>query len=213
MVDDILDTRFEGKELELKGNFVKVGDDVNITALDPGLHQLHIGVGWDLNAFDADAIDLDVSCFLLGRDGKTRMDEDFIFYNNPKDFASSVKHGGDSRTGAGDGDDEHISIDMRGVSFDVEKIVFTISIYRGEEKQQTLSKVQNAYLRLVNLESTMEICRFEMREEIEDKLETALIIGELLREGPKWHFLPKAEFIEGGLGAIAKRFGCLITQS
>ncbi len=213
MVDDILDTRFEGKEIELKGNFVSVGDDINLAAKDPGLHMLHVGVGWDLNAFDADAIDLDVSCFLLGRDGKTRMDEDFVFYNNTKDFSGGVKHGGDSRTGAGDGDDEFITIDLHAVSFDVEKLIFVLSIYRGEEKQQSLSKVQNSYFRLVNLESQMEICRYNLGKELEDKSQTALLIGELKREGPKWHFMPQAEFVEGGLGKIAQNYGCVITQS
>lgn len=213
MVDDILDTRFEGKEIELAGNRVKLGDDINLAVLDPGLHMLHIGVGWDLNAFDADAIDLDVSVFLTGKDGKTRMDEDFVFYNNPTDLAGAVKHGGDSRTGAGDGDDEHISIDLHAVSFDVQKMIFTITIYRGEEKQQSLAKVQNAYMRLVNLETKMEICRFEMREQIEEKPETAIIIGELVREGPKWHFVPKGDRFDGGLAQIAKDLGCLVTQS
>src|SRR5690349_11201078 len=102
---DILDTRFEGKEIELSDGRVSLGDDINLTAKDPSLNKLVIGVGWDLNAFNADALDLDFSLFMLNKDGVTRADEDFVFYNQPVCLDGGIKHGGDSRTGAGDGDD------------------------------------------------------------------------------------------------------------
>ncbi len=213
MVDDILDTRFEGKKVELKDNLVRLGDDINILAKDPALHIVHVGMGWDLNSFDADAIDLDVSVFLLGKDGKTRVDEDFVFYNNPETKDGGAKHGGDSRTGAGDGDDESIVIDLHKISFDVTRLVFVISIYRGEEKQQGLGQVQNVYIRLANPATGMELMRFELNKATEEKREAAAIVGSINREGPKWHFTPLAEFVEGGLGAIATRYGCVITQS
>lgn len=213
MVDDILDTRFEGKDVDLSGNRLNLGDEVNLTMKDPSLKNLHIGMGWDLNAFDADVLDLDVSVFLLDKNDMTKADEDFIFYNNLQDATGSVKHLGDSRTGAGDGDDESISIDMHAVTYDVYKVVFVISIYRGEEKQQSLKKLQNAFIRLVNKDTNIELCRYELSKHLEDKLETSMIVGILNREGPKWHFIPKADFVEGGLGAIAKKYGCLITQS
>jgi tellurium resistance protein TerD len=213
MVDDILDTRFEGKEVDLSGNHLKLGDEVNLALKDPALRNLHVGIGWDLNAFDADVIDLDVSIFLLNKNDLTRVDEDFIFYNNLQDAAGAVKHMGDSRTGAGDGDDESISIDLHGVTFDVYKIVFVISIYRGEEKHQSLKKLQNAFIRLVNKDTNIELCRYELSKHLEDRLETAMIVGILNREGPKWHFLPKADFFEAGLGAVATKYGCIITQS
>jgi tellurium resistance protein TerD len=212
-MDDILDTRYEGKDVELNKNMVKVGDEINLASIDMALHMLHVGVGWDLNTFDADALDLDFSAFLIGKEDKTRMDEDFVFYNNPKSLGDSVKHMGDSRSGAGDGDDECVTLDLRGLSFDVMKVVFAISLYRGEEKQQTLAKVNNSYLRLVNIETTHELCRFDLTKEFEDKNHTAMIVGVLVREGPKWHFLPQAESVEGGLAAIATRYGCTIIQS
>lgn len=213
MVDDILDTRFEGKKVDMSGNRVNVGDEVNLLAKDPSLKSLHVGMGWDLNAFDADVIDLDVSVFLLDKNDMTRVNEDFIFYNNLQDASGSVKHLGDNRSGAGDGDDESVIIDMHALTFDVYKIVFVLSIYRGEEKQQTMKKLQNAFIRMVNKDTGLEICRYELSKLLEDKLETAMIVGVLNREGPKWHFLPRADFFDGGLGAIAQKYGCVITQS
>lgn len=209
---DILDTRFENKKVELIENIAKVGDDLNVTAKDPIMKKLLVGVGWDLNTFDSDPLDLDLSAFLIGRDDKTRVDEDFVFYNQPEVLGGAVKHAGDSRTGAGDGDDEVMIIDLHGVPFDVMKIAFVLSIYRGEEKQQRVAQLQNAYLRLVNFETTIEITRFPLPD-MENRNETALVMALLLREGPKWHFRPLAEPVEGGLKAVAERYGCVITQS
>lgn len=209
---DILDTRFEGKKIELSDNRSKVGDDINILAKDPALKKILIGAGWDTNSFDAEAIDFDLSAFLVGKDGKTRVDEDFVFYNQAEALAGAVKHTGDSRTGAGDGDDESIMVDLHGVPFDVGKIFFTLSIYRGDEKQQRIAQMQNAYLRVVNADSAIEITRFVLPD-FEGRNETALIVASLNREGPKWHFTPLAEPVEGGLAATATRFGCLIVQS
>lgn len=210
---DILDTRFEGKEIELTGNRVKVGDNINLTAKDPGLRRLHVGVGWDLNAFDTDAMDLDVSLFLLNKDGKTREDTDFVFYNNMETLNGAIKHNGDSRTGAGDGDDESIVIDLHGVPFDVTKLMFVLSVYRGEEKQQRMTQVQNGFFRLVNADNNIELFRFELGKLLEDRTETGMLVASVNREGPKWHFTPVGEFVEGGLAAIATRYGCIIVQS
>jgi tellurium resistance protein TerD len=165
-----------------------------------------IGVGWDLNSFDADTFDLDVSCFLLGKNGKTRENEDFIFYNNLEGCGGAVAHNGDNRTGAGDGDDESISINLNGIPYDIVKILFVFSIYNGIEKAQGLEKLRNSYIRLVNASNSHEICRYEVAPDVEDRTETAMYAACLKREGPKWHFEALGECIEGGLAAAAREF-------
>ena len=101
-MSDIFDTRFEGKEVQIDDNKVVIGDDMNLMAKDPSLHNIIIGAGWDVNAFDADVLDLDLSLFFVDKHGQTQADEDFVFYNNPVILDGAVKHHGDSRTGAGD---------------------------------------------------------------------------------------------------------------
>lgn len=210
MPDDIFDTRFEGKDVAIEDNLVTVGDDFNLTGKDPTLKRVLIGAGWDLNAFNADALDLDLSIFLLNKNNATRTNDDFIFYNQKE--AAGVKHHGDSRTGAGDGDDENITIDLQAVSFDVLQILIAVTIYKGYEKEQNLDMVRNAYVRIVNEDSRLELCRFELDQVLDDKTETGVIVGALNREGPKWHFRPSAEFVPGGLGEIARRYGLIINQ-
>ena len=212
MVDDIFDTRFKEKKIELDDNRAKIGDDVNLTAKDPTIKRVLIGAGWDLNAFDADALDLDLSVIMINKDNMTNNDEDFIFYNTLDAYDGAIKHNGDSRTGAGDGDDESVTIDLEGVSFDVMKFLFVISIYKGEEKAQNLDMVRNAYIRVVNAENGHEFIRYELDKDLNDRTETAMIAASLNREGPKWHFTPVGEFVEGGLAAVAGRYGLIIAQ-
>ena len=212
MSQDFFDTANEGKEVELEDNRVGVGDDINLSEKDPSLRNVMIGAGWDLNAFNADALDLDLSLFLLDRNNMTRMDADFIFYNQKDALEGAIKHHGDSRTGAGDGDDEQISVDLQAVPFDILRVLITVTIYKGYEKEQNLDMVRNAYVRIVNDDSKTELCRYELDDILDGKNETGIVVGALNREGPKWHFKPEAEFIPGGLGELARRYGMIINQ-
>ncbi len=207
---DIFDTDLEKRDVKIEDNTVKNGDDINITAKDPTMHNVKIGLGWSINAFDSDTLDLDASCFLLDKDGKTRVDEDFVFYNNEETCEGAVIHNGDSRTGAGEGDDELITLDLHGIPFDVVRVLFTISIYQPEEKEQNIGMVRNAYLRLINADTTHELFRYKLEEALVNRTETAMVVAALDREGPKWHFKPLEEFIEGGLPELATSFGIIV---
>jgi len=85
MPNDIFDTRFENKDVELNENLAALGDDINLNAKDPAINDIIVGVGWDLNEYRGDPVDLDVSVFMLGHDDQTRKDEDQcgLFYRRP----------------------------------------------------------------------------------------------------------------------------------
>ncbi|MEM6812333.1 MAG: TerD family protein [Pseudomonadota bacterium] len=192
-------------------NKIKVGDEVNLTQKDPTLREITIGVGWDLKAFESDPLDLDASVFLLDRNDKTRIDEDFVFYHNLRDLDGAVIHKGDSRTGAGDGDDETITIDLTKLSFEVLKIAFVVSIYDMEFKGHDFSMVKNVYFRIVNQNTDSELFRFELDDELTEH--DGLLIGMLERVGAEWVFNAIGETIEGGLGKIASDYGCVIVEN
>lgn len=214
MPDDMFfDTAHENRNIDVEANLVAKGDDINISELDPTMQRILIGVGWDLRAFDADAIDLDVCCFLLDKDGQTLEDEDFIFYNNLKARAGAVVHNGDSRTGAGDGDDESLTLDLTKIPFDIVRILFVVAIYQGFEKEQNIGMLKNSYIRLVNADTTEELLRYVLQEELEGSRDTAMIVAALDREGPKWHFRPLADFPEGGLEGLATNTGIIVAQA
>lgn len=205
--DKFFDFGDPDKEVELDDGHVYVGDDINITEKHPGIHLLQFGLGWDFNNFSGDPLDLDASLFLLDKDEQTREDEDFIFYNSLMALNGAIKHHGDSRSGAGDGDDEQVSVDLHGIPFDVVRIAVFVSIYQGEEKDQNLGMLRNLYLRVVNEENKHEILRFDITEELKDNSDTGVVVAYLDREGPKWHFRPTIEFIKGGLKTYAMSKG------
>lgn len=208
---DIFDEAY-GKPVDIKisDNKVVKGDDINITAKDPTMTKVIIGLGWQLNAFDTDTLDLDVSCFLLNKENMTRVDSDFVFYNNHEGCDGAVVHNGDSLTGAGEGDDETMTVALNQIPYEVTKLMFVLSIYRGEEKDQNVSTIRNGYLRLLNGSNSQELLRYEISADVEDRQETAIKIASINREGPKWHFEAVGECVEGGLGQIATDYGIII---
>ena len=107
------------------------GGNVSLSKEEPGIESIMVGLGWDARSTDGNDFDLDASCFLLNASGKVRSDSDFIFYNNLKSACGAVEHTGDNRTGAGDGDDEVINVELSRVPADVTKLAFTVTREAG----------------------------------------------------------------------------------
>lgn len=155
------------------------GGNVNLSKEAPGLSKMVIGLGWDVRATDGNAFDLDGSAFLLKADGKVRGDADFIFYNNLKSVEGSVAHSGDNRTGAGDGDDEQINVDLGQVPMGVRSLVFTVNSFTG----QSFAQVENAYCRLLDAASGKEVARFNLSVQ---GPHTAQIMAKVYRHNGEW---------------------------
>ncbi|PZP56019.1 MAG: chemical-damaging agent resistance protein C [Micavibrio aeruginosavorus] len=198
---------------EIKSFQLKRGEQVNLTRLDPTLKTILVGVGWDVIGFDGEAPDLDASIFLLDKTGKTRMDEDFIFYNNLKSVNGEVEHRGDNRTGAGDGDDEIMLIDLMALPYDIASLSFVISIYDAGVREHNFKSVRNCFLRISNPETGIELMRFNLDKEFEENHKaTAVTVGTLMREGPNWFFDGVGLLEDGGLPKIATDYGIIVAQ-
>lgn len=181
------------------------GGNVNLSKEAPGLNKVVIGLGRDVRSTDGNPFDLDGSAFLLKVDGKVRADNDFIFYNNLKSADQSVAHSGDNRTGAGDGDDETVTIDLTRVPADVERIAICATIHEGDQRRQNFGMVQRAFIRCVNAANSGEIARFDLSED--GSTESAMIFGEVYRHGGDWKFKAVGQGYKGGLGPLAASFG------
>lgn len=206
-LDDIPDIQYPNEPR----NLVQTGEEVNLTNKDHALNQIMIGVGWDLKGFDKNPPDLDASIFLLDRYDRTREDTDFIFYNSLTGCDGAVKHLGDSRTGAGDGDDEMILVELNALPFDIMKIVVVLSIYNLGFDDHDFSMVRNVYFRLVNKNMDHELLRYELDEDL--GTEEGLIIGQIERIGAEWIFTAMGKPVEGGLGKIADDYGMVILEN
>lgn len=181
------------------------GGNVSLSKEAPGLKKILAGLGWDGRATDGAAFDLDASVFMLKNDGKVRTDGDFIFYNNLKSADGSLEHMGDNTTGAGEGDDEVVKVNMETVPADVEKIAFVVTIHEAETRKQNFGMVSNAYIRIVNDSNGTEIARFDLSEDY--STETAMIFGEIYRHSGEWKFKAIGQGSNGGLGPLARNFG------
>ncbi|KQN79255.1 chemical-damaging agent resistance protein C [Duganella sp. Leaf61] len=181
------------------------GGNVNLSKEAPGLSKIIVGLGWDVRSTDGSAFDLDGSAFLLKADGKVRADNDFIFYNNLKSSDGAVTHSGDNRTGDGAGDDETVTIDLSTVPADIERIAICVTIHDGDARKQNFGQVQKAYVRTVNASGEAEIARYDLSED--GSTESAMIFGEVYRNGAEWKFKAVGQGFKGGLGPLAASFG------
>ena len=155
------------------------GGNLSLTKTDPSLTKILVGLGWDPRATDGAEFDLDASALLLAANGKVRGEADFIFYNQLKSVDGSVEHTGDNRTGAGDGDDEQINVDLSTVPAHVKSLVFTVNSFTG----QNFSQVENAYCRILNASNNQEVARFNLSVQ---GSHTAQIMAKLYRHNGEW---------------------------
>jgi tellurium resistance protein TerD len=181
------------------------GANVSLSRTEPGLKQVLVGLGWDARSTVGDDFDLDASVFMVNAEGKVRSDADFIFYNNTHSACGSVVHTGDNRTGAGEGDDEAIEVDLSRVPADVAKLVFTVTIHEAVQRRQNFGMVSSAFMRIVNDERGTEIARYDLSEEA--STETAMVFGEIYRYSGEWKFRAVGQGYSGGLEAVARSFG------
>ncbi|MEL6438638.1 MAG: TerD family protein [Cyanobacteria bacterium J06621_8] len=183
------------------------GERISLEKVAPGLVQIFIGLGWDINATDTGAdFDIDASIFLLDTSEKLISDQHFIFYNNriSPDSEQSIQQRGDNRTGAGEGDDEIIDVNLKTVPADVAKMAITVTIHEADKRHQNFGQVSNAFVRVVNCENEEEIIRYDLTEDF--SVETALIMAELYRKDGEWRMNAVGAGYEGGLQALVERY-------
>ena len=182
------------------------GQKVSLTKGNPGLTKVVVGLGWDVNNFDTGGdFDLDAAAFLLGENGKVTSSGDFVFYGNLQHPSGAVEHLGDNLTGAGDGDDEQIKVDLSLVPENIQRVAFTVTIYDADVRRQNFGQVNNAFIRIVDESNGQEILRYDLGEDF--SIETAAIFGELYKHNGEWKFNAIGSGYQGGLAALCANYG------
>jgi tellurium resistance protein TerD len=183
------------------------GQRISLDKVAPGLVQIYVGLGWDINVTDTGGdFDIDASLFLLNSNEKLVSEQHFIFYNNPNspDPEQSVQQRGDNRTGAGEGDDEIIDVNLKSIPKEIDKIAIAVTIHEAEKRHQNFGQVSNAFVRIVNCQNEEEIIRYDLTEDF--SVETALIMAELYRKDGEWRMNAVGAGYEGGLQALVDRY-------
>ena len=181
------------------------GGNVSLPKEAPGLTAVIVGLGWDVRTTTGTDFDLDASAMLCNEAGRVDGDGNFVFFNNLKSPEGSVEHTGDNVTGEGEGDDEQIKVNLATVPAAVAKIVFPVSIYDAENRTQNFGQVRNAFIRVVNQADNKELARYDLSEDA--STETAMVFGELYRNGAEWKFRAIGQGYASGLRGIAQDFG------
>lgn len=157
-----------------------------------------VGLGWDTNSSSTGTnFDLDASVFVLGENKKLVSDAHFIFYNNLKSTDGAVEHTGDNLTGAGDGDDEQILVDLSKIDSQATEICIVVTIHEAATRNQNFGQVRNAFIRIFDTNTQEVILIFELDEDF--SIETAVEFGRIYKRGSEWKFEAVGVGMKGGL--------------
>jgi tellurium resistance protein TerD len=183
------------------------GGNVSLTkeAGPAGLNKVVVGLGWDVRTTTGQDFDLDASALSTNAEGKVVSDQHFVFYNNLTSPDGFVVHTGDNRTGEGEGDDEQINVDLAGLGPDTDKVVFVVSIDQADQRGQNFGQVTGAFIRVVNAENNTELARYDLSEDASS--ETAMVFGEIYRNGAEWKFRAIGQGYASGLAGIVRDYG------
>ena len=169
------------------------GQKVDLTKGNAGLNTLIVGLGWDeapkkfsLFAKQED-IDCDASVLLINAQTKKLAGAvDVVYFGNLTHRSGAVRHCGDNLTGAGDGDDEQIIVELTKVPETYDRLVFTVNIYQAQQRKQHFGMIRNAFIRVVDADTGSELCKYNLSENYDGK--TAMIFGEVYRYNGEWKF-------------------------
>lgn len=181
------------------------GGNVSLTKEAPDLETVLVGLGWDARTTSGFDFDLDASALMCDGNRRVLSDAHFIFYNQLQSPEGSVTHTGDNRTGEGEGDDESLIVDLSLVPAQCQTLVFVVSIHDPETRGQNFGQVVNAFIRIVDHATGVELARFDLSEDA--STETAMIFGEVYRRGAEWKFRAVGQGYASGLLGIVTEFG------
>lgn len=187
------------------------GQKVSLTKESAGLAKVLIGLGWDevkqskgFFAPKPQAIDCDASAILL-QGGKFRGKDDLVYFGNLLHASRTVQHMGDNLTGAGEGDDEQIVVDLSKIPSNYDKIIIVVNIYQAVARKQHFGLIENAFIRLVDEKTNKEMCRYNLTENYSGM--TAMVFGEVYRHENEWKFTAMGQGTnDPGLAELVQRF-------
>ncbi|MGF9975196.1 TerD family protein [Viridibacillus arvi] len=195
------------------------GQRVDLTKGKADLNRVMVGLGWDPvskgksggllgglfgGGGSGSNVDCDASVLML-KDGHLKDGQDVVYFGKLKSKCGSVQHSGDNLTGDGDGDDEVITIDLKAVPTDYDKLVFVVNIYDCIKRKQHFGMIQNAYIRVFEPNTGNELIRYNLSENYANL--TTLVTGEIYRHNGEWKFGAIGDgTTDAKLGEVCNRF-------
>jgi len=193
------------------------GQKVSLTKDNAGLSRVIVGLGWDevkqkggggmlSGVFGSKpaSVDCDASAILL-KDGKFTGKEDIVYFGNLRHKSDTVIHMGDNLTGAGDGDDEQIVVDLANIPAQYDKVIIVVNVYQAEKRKQHFGMIANAFCRLVDAKNNTELFKYNLTEDYSGM--TAMIFGEIYKHNGEWKFNAIGQgTTDAGIGQLAAKY-------
>lgn len=175
------------------------------------LRRVMVGLGWDevqqsrgFFAPKPQDIDCDASAFIC-MNGRLMGTDDVVYFGNLTHRSGCVRHMGDNLTGAGEGDDEQIMVDLASLPSQYDKIIVVVNIYQAAQRRQHFGMIRNAFIRICDAETNQEILKYNLSENYNGM--TAMVFGELYRHNGTWKFNAIGQATQdNSVGDLAKRF-------
>lgn len=184
------------------------GSRIDLTKTNANLKSIHVGLGWDpvgsglrglFSSGSSGSVDLDASAIVLDASKNVL---DVVYFGHLQ--SAGIRHSGDNRTGAGDGDDEVITVNLAQLPANADAIVFTINSYLG----QSFDKVANAKCRILDNDTRNVLATYNLSSQ---GSHTAIVIGSLYKHGTEWKFRTIGELAQGrtasDLRSLAQQLG------
>jgi len=198
------------------GISLQKGQRISLSKEAPSLTKLMCGLGWNVakrsgggffsNFGGGQNYDLDSSVICLDASGKLIDQKNVIYFRNLQHSSGSITHQGDNLTGAGDGDDEVIIVDLPRVPVDISKLAFVVNIYECISRKQDFGQIENAFVRLVNMADNKELARYNLSGK-EYAGMTGMILAEVYRHNDEWKMAAVGNGVTAnGLGELASSY-------
>lgn len=166
------------------GVSLQKGQSISLVKQGAGrLTTVRMGLGWDakkkkglFGRLKEQAVDLDASCLLYGADRRLI---DSVWFQQLTSKDGAVRHTGDNLTGASEGDDESVVVDLLALPAAVQTLVFTVNSFTGQD----FSQIENAFCRLVDETNQSELARYELSG---SGHHNAQIMAKVTRDGSAW---------------------------
>lgn len=193
------------------------GQRISLKKEAPNLTRLMCGLGWDVADKKSSSLlemfnsrpdfDLDASVLCLDSQDKLKSNQDIVYFGNLRHHSDSITHLGDNLTGAGQGDDEQVIVNLPQVPPSICKLVFVVNIYECLKRKQDFSQVKNAFVRLVDLgNNNQEIARYSLSGN-QYQGSTGLILAEVYRHNDEWKMAASGEGITtNGIKDLSKLY-------
>jgi stress response protein SCP2 len=174
------------------------GQKISLSKESDGLKNIMIGLGWDevkqsskfslFGKAKKANIDCDASAILLDGNGKCISNRDVVYFGSLNHESGAVQHQGDNLTGAGEGDDETILVNLNQLPSKYQEIVFVVTIYKADSRNQNFGMIDNAFIRVVDVDKNQELCRFDISNDPNYSDKTSMIFGKVYRHNGEWKF-------------------------